>query len=167
MSNINITKENEKKKWILSASTKFDKEKLNNISIGIENSFTPKRNILKNVGKEICKSQKSLTVKNKYNSPTVLNRDHKGVQKKGYAFYDPILIQICKSALLRKRKELPHYKEIIYKVNTEFGIEDEKYDHIDLHNKKSINNNNNSKSNISLLFNNSDKTNNLEELDKK
>jgi hypothetical protein len=169
----NIIKENEKRnnKLKLSMSTKYNKEKLNKISIGIEEDhFSPKRNILKNVGKEICKSQKCLTINKKYNSPTIINEAHKGIQKKGYALYDPILIQICKSAIIREKKELPHYKEIIKKVNTEFGIEDEKFDDDEQinssNNSKSINNNN-LKNNLSSLFNNSDKTINSEEANKK
>lgn len=39
---------------------------------------------------------------------------------------NPLLINQCKKAIARERKELPNYKEIIEKINTEFGIEDTK-----------------------------------------
>ena len=42
--------------------------------------------------------------------------------------YDPYLIKVCKKAIILERKELPNYKEIIQKVNTEYGIEDKKND---------------------------------------
>ena len=38
--------------------------------------------------------------------------------------YDPYLINICKNAIYNVKDELPNYKEIINKINTEFGIEE-------------------------------------------
>jgi hypothetical protein len=38
--------------------------------------------------------------------------------------YDPYLINICKNAIIKVKDELPNYKEIIKKINTEFGIEE-------------------------------------------
>ena len=38
--------------------------------------------------------------------------------------YDPYLINICKNAIINVKDELPNYKEIIKKINTEFGIEE-------------------------------------------
>ena len=38
--------------------------------------------------------------------------------------YDPYLINICKNSLYNLKDELPNYKEIISKINTEFGIEE-------------------------------------------
>lgn len=38
--------------------------------------------------------------------------------------YDPYLINICKHAIYNVKDELPNYKEIIKKINTEFGIEE-------------------------------------------
>ena len=38
--------------------------------------------------------------------------------------YDPYLINICKNAIYNVKDELPNYKEIIQKINTEFGIEE-------------------------------------------
>ena len=39
--------------------------------------------------------------------------------------YDPYLINICKNAIVNIKDELPNYKEIIKKINTEFGIDEE------------------------------------------
>ena len=38
--------------------------------------------------------------------------------------YDPYLINVCKNAIINVKDELPYYKEIINKINTEFGIEE-------------------------------------------
>ena len=38
--------------------------------------------------------------------------------------YDPYLINVCKNAIVNCKDELPNYKEIIKKINTEFGIEE-------------------------------------------
>ena len=38
--------------------------------------------------------------------------------------YDPYLINVCKNAIIEVKDELPNYKEIIKKINTEFGIEE-------------------------------------------
>ena len=39
--------------------------------------------------------------------------------------YDPYLIKVCKKAIVNSRKQLPNYKDIIRKINTKFGIEDD------------------------------------------
>lgn len=39
---------------------------------------------------------------------------------------NPYLINLCKKAVVREKKELPHYKEILQKINHEFGIEENK-----------------------------------------
>ena len=38
--------------------------------------------------------------------------------------YDPYLINVCKNAIINCKDELPNYKEIIKKINIEFGIEE-------------------------------------------
>ena len=45
----------------------------------------------------------------------------------GCSPYDPYLIKVCKNAIVNLKKQLPNYKDVIRKINTEFGIED---DHI-------------------------------------
>jgi hypothetical protein len=76
-----------------------------------------------------------------YNSSisySIISPQHRGIKRKGYDLYDPYLIQVCKSAIYREKKELPNYKDIIKRVNTEFGIENENYNDIDLYYKKLI-----------------------------
>ena len=90
------------------------------------------KNILKKAGEELMinpnkalmneSSQKSL-FSPRYNS----NRKIKKI-------YNPYLISACKHAIIREKKELPNYKEIIRNINTEFGIEEEKHN-INSHNK--------------------------------
>lgn len=50
----------------------------------------------------------------------------KNIKKPPSELKNPLLINQCKKAIARERKELPNYKEIIEKINTEFGIEDNK-----------------------------------------
>ena len=90
------------------------------------------KNILKKAGEELIinpnnalmnkSSQKSL-FSPRYNS----NRKIKKI-------YNPYLISACKHAIIREKRELPNYKEIIRNINTEFGIEEEKHN-INSHNK--------------------------------
>ena len=55
--------------------------------------------------------------------------------KPGCSPYDPYLIKICKNAIIKEKKQLPNYKKIIERINTEFGIEDD-----DTHTKYAKNN---------------------------
>lgn len=38
--------------------------------------------------------------------------------------YDPYLINACKQAIFHVKKQLPNYRDVINKINSEFGIED-------------------------------------------
>ena len=38
--------------------------------------------------------------------------------------YDPYLINVCKNAIINCKDELPNYKDILKKINNEFGIEE-------------------------------------------
>lgn len=175
MSNIIKTKEKDKKNnkiyKAFSLSAKYNKQRLNRISLEIEQKNSSKRNILKNAGNEICNSQKFLTIDNNRNnsqiSNSILSLDHKGIKRKGYNLYDPYLIQICKSAVFRERKDLPNYKDIIQKVNTEFGIQGEKYDKIDSYYKRLINRSSYYLKNKISSFNNSNKSLDYEKGEKK
>ena len=73
--------------------------------------------------------------------------------------YDPYLIQVCKNAIIREKNELPNYKDIIEKVNTEYGIENEKTNENKFYNDNKLYNNflqnNHITSNNISLFNNS------------
>ena len=55
--------------------------------------------------------------------------------KPGCSPYDPYLIKVCKNAIIKEKKQLPNYKKIIDRINTEFGIEDD-----DTHTKYAKNN---------------------------
>lgn len=129
-----------------------------NISpIDIENSNSSARIILRNAGKELLQ-EKYLTTEEKSNnclsSQSIINLKHKGIKRKGHSLYDPYLIKVCKNAIINEKKELPNYKEIITKINTEYGIEDEKFNENNLYKKKDFNNSNNFQNDISS-FNNS------------
>jgi hypothetical protein len=65
----------------------------------------------------IKKSKKNYVVKLKNNMLFPINVP-------GCTPYDPYLINICKNAIIKVKDELPNYKEIIKKINTEFGIEE-------------------------------------------
>ena len=120
--------------------------------IEIEDNNSSKGAILRNAGKDLFDSKRYLT--SEQNS--IINLRHKGIKRKGYPLYDPYLIQVCKNAIIREKRELPNYKEIIQKVNTEYGIEDEKIDDNEIFNGNNISEiiNNNIQNNISS-FNNS------------
>ena len=40
----------------------------------------------------------------------------------GCSPYDPYLIKVCKKAIISRKDQLPNYKEVIKKINTQFGI---------------------------------------------
>ena len=44
----------------------------------------------------------------------------------GCSPYNPYLIDACKHAIVHIKKDLPNYQDVIDKINTEFGIEDNK-----------------------------------------
>lgn len=143
MSNLKKKKEKtENDSKIFSISTKYHKPKMNSISLEMKEKNSI--NILSNAGKETINSNSEnyLTLENSINnsqiSYSILNPKHKGIKKKGHELYDPYLLQICKSAIYREKKELPNYKDIIQKVNTEYGIENEKYNDLDSYYKKLI-----------------------------
>ena len=69
----------------------------------------------------IINSKNTLTNKHSYKSifsPRNINN------RKLKKIYDPYLISVCKKAIIREKKQLPNYKEIIRNINTEFGIEE-------------------------------------------
>ena len=50
----------------------------------------------------------------------LLNKDIPGCSP-----YDPYLINVCKNAIVNVKEQLPNYKEVINKINKEFGIEED------------------------------------------
>lgn len=143
---IKETPKEKKTTKFVSISAKYKKPRINPISINIEEKNS--RNILKNAGKELINSNSEnyLTMENPiFNSSisySIVSPDHRGIKMKGYDLYDPYLLQICKSAIFREKKELPNYKDIIQKINLRYGIENEKYNEIDSYYKKLIKKNN-------------------------
>ena len=56
----------------------------------------------------------------------------------GCSPYDPYLIKVCKKAIINRKDQLPNYIDVIKKINTEFGIEED-YNYRGLsHNNKLI-----------------------------
>jgi hypothetical protein len=92
----------------------------NKDNISSDNRFN--NNILKNTGEElIINSKKAL--KNKYTHKSIYS-PHNNSNKRMKIIYDPYLISVCKHAIIREKKELPNYREVIRNINTEFGIEE-------------------------------------------
>ena len=81
-----------------------------------------KNNILKRLGEQlIINSKKTLTNRKSHKSSFFSSNNNNKKLKK---IYDPYLIDICKHAIIKEKRELPNYKEIIRNINTEFGIEE-------------------------------------------
>jgi hypothetical protein len=120
--NINIfrdIKENEKEDQPiikLNSTKELNKEKEKQMKDKFMNSGN---NIfsLNKKSSSIKKSKKNYVVKLKNNMLFPINVP-------GCTPYDPYLINICKNAIIKVKDELPNYKEIIKKINTEFGIEE-------------------------------------------
>jgi hypothetical protein len=154
MLNNNINKNNKEisnSNNIYSISKNYSKSlKINPIEI--ENNNSSKGVILRNAGKDLFDSKRYLT--SEQNS--IISLRHKGIKKKGHPLYDPYLIQACKNAIIREKNELPNYKEIIQKINTEYGIEEQKINENDIFNNNNSSEiiNNNLQNNFSS-FNNS------------
>ena len=52
--------------------------------------------------------------------------------------YNPYLISACKRAIIKEKRQLPNYKEIITSINTEFGIEENEKQNYDYNPKNRI-----------------------------
>ena len=144
---------------ISKVSMNFNKPNLKIKSLKIENdNSSSNMYIFRNAGKELLDSKRYFTSEDiSQNSPlchSIINLKHKGIKRKGHPLYDPYLIKVCKNALIREKNELPNFKDIIHQVNTEFGIEDEKFIENDFSNFHKNNYNFLSNNNISS-FNNS------------
>ena len=107
----------------------------------INNDYIPSekrinKNILKTTGEElIINSNRALTNKNSHKSIFSLrNISNKKLKKK----YNPYLISACKRAIIKEKRQLPNYKEIITSINTEFGIEENEKQNYDYNPKNRI-----------------------------
>ena len=99
-------------------------------------------NILKTTGKELIINSKRALV-NKYSKKSLFSQNSNS-NKKLKKIYDPYLISVCKHAIIKEKRQLPNYREIIRNINTEFGIEEsakdnfEKYNNSKKKNKKTL-----------------------------
>ena len=162
MSNINFQQQNNLSTISeISQNYKTQKKKLSQLQI--EDNNKSKGTILRNAGKDLFDSKRYYTSEDGSQSmpfsQSVISLKHKGIKRKDHPLYDPYLIDVCKNAILREKKELPNYKEIIHKINTEYGIEDEKIEENNFYNKNKLYNNfiqnSNIMSNNISSFNNS------------
>ena len=157
MSNNNIINNNQEIQNSINNSTisKHYNKSFKISPIEIEDNNSSKGRILRNAGKDLFDSKKYLT--SEQNS--IINLRHKGIKRKGHPLYDPYLIQVCKNAIIREKGELPNYKEIIQKVNTEYGIVEENINDNDIFNNNiseiinnDIQNNNSTINNSSIIL---------------
>ena len=67
--------------------------------------------------------------KHRYNltSGDLKNSGLYSMNTRGYTPCDPYLINSCKQAIIHVKKELPNYRDIINKINSEFGIVETNY----------------------------------------
>ena len=108
--------------------------RINNDHIPSEKRIS--KTILKTTGEElIINSNRALTNKNSHKSIFSLrNISNKKLKKK----YNPYLISACKRAIIKEKRQLPNYKEIITSINTEFGIEENEKQNYDYNPKNRI-----------------------------
>ena len=162
MSNINFQQQNNLSA-ISEISKNCQKQKMKINPLQIEDNNKSKGTILRNAGKDLFDSKRYYTSEDGSQSmpfsKSVISLKHKGIKRKDHPLYDPYLIEVCKNAIIREKNELPNYKEIIHKINTEYGIEDEKIEENNFDNKNELYNNfiqnSNIMSNNISLFNNS------------
>ena len=113
----NIKEKEKEKQPIIKINIKeSDKEKESQIKEKLLNSGNNIFSLNKKPS-SIKKNKKNYVVKLKNNMLFPINVP-------GCTPYDPYLINICKNAIIKVKDELPNYKEIIKKINTEFGIEE-------------------------------------------
>ena len=144
-------------------SQNYNKSKTKINPIQIEENNSSKGIILRNAGQDVFDYKRYFTSEDASQannfSQSVINLKHKGIKRKNHPLYDPYLIQVCKNAIIREKNELPNYKDIIEKVNTEYGIENEKTNENKFYNDNKLYNNflqnNHIASNNISLFNNS------------
>lgn len=117
----NYFQEDKEKPPIIKINQQKEVEKQKERDNQINQKFLHSGNNIFSLGKkqflENKKRNKNYAVKLKNNMIFQLNVP-------GCTPYDPYLIKVCKNALISVKDELPNYKEIIKKINTEFGIEE-------------------------------------------
>ena len=101
----------------INRTKEIDKEKENQINEKFIHSGNNIFSLNKKQSSSLKKNKKNYVVKLKNNMLFPINVP-------GCTPYDPYLINVCKNAIIEVKDELPNYKEIIKKINTEFGIEE-------------------------------------------
>ena len=99
--------------------------------LSTENRFN-NNNILKTTGKELIINSKRALV-NKYSKKSLFSQNSNS-NKKLKKIYDPYLISVCKHAIIKEKRQLPNYREILRNINTEFGIEESAKDNFENYN---------------------------------
>ena len=82
--------------------------------------------LLRYSNNETSKNKRINNIFKKYNNKSVKLRKNPSLFSNESVFtpYDPYLINVCKNAIIRIKNMLPNYKDIINKINAEFGIID-------------------------------------------
>ena len=94
-------------------------------------------NTLINAGNSLISPASSVKFKSNELQKSTSIESHKKrnrffIHSPGHPPYNPYLIKACKKSILCYKKEIPSYGELIKRINTEYGIEEEKQ------NKKNI-----------------------------
>ena len=129
------------KKNVQFLSENLDNKNIRKSKLNLEESIGSKTN-----DKFIKTGSNIFNLKSRSTFKTRLNKKNHVIRLKnnmlfnkfipGCTPYDPYLIKVCKNAIIHVKDQLPNYKEVIERINTEFGIEeDNKY------NKKLFNDN--------------------------
>ena len=100
-------------------------------ALSTENRYN-NNNILKNTGKELIINSKR-KIANKYSKKSIFSQNSNS-NKKLKKIYDPYLISVCKHAIIKEKRQLPNYREIIRNINTEFGIEESEKNNFEKYN---------------------------------
>ena len=99
--------------------------------LSTENRYN-NNNILKTTGNELIINSK-MALANKYSKKSLFSQNTNS-NKKLKKLYDPYLISVCKHAIIKEKRQLPNYREIIRNINTEFGIEESEKDNFEKYN---------------------------------
>ena len=81
---------------------------------------------IKHPTEKLTNFAKSSFSKTNYMAGNAKNNSTPSLYITGCTPYNPYLIDACKHAIVHIKKDLPNYQDVIDKINTEFGIEDNK-----------------------------------------
>ena len=100
----------------------LNKEELNNFKI---NEKLNTDNKIKNIYSKYRTNSRSKKNKKKKNIVRLKNNMIYNKDKPGSMPYDPYLIKVCKNAIISVKDELPNYKNILTRINTDYGIDED------------------------------------------